>query len=307
MGAAPPFAREGATTTMIDKPKQDHPTPAVGRLVPPLRGVRWPLVPPRARYVCLAGLLFLCTACDPIERQRNLHGYLPLHEAVRENNPEEARRLIVEERAPVDAGDTEGVTPLHLAARDGRAECAELLLQYYADPNRPTRKKWNPLHVAAWNDHEEVVELLMQYDAIAKFKTPNGWSPVHMAAIRGNVAIIDTVLRDWKTSKREGKPALDDKDNKKNAPLHYAIRKGHEDVAAILVTKGADINLQDADGNTPLHLLVGRNMLPLARDLLLRKADLTITNGDRKTALALAMESEDHDLGKLLWERGARQ
>ncbi len=40
-----------------------------------------------------------------------------------------------------------------------------------------------------------------------------------------------------------------------NVPLHYAIRRLHDDVAQVLLKKGADVNVTDRDGLGLLHVL----------------------------------------------------
>ena len=43
------------------------------------------------------------------------------------------------------------------------------------------------------------------------------------------------------------------KDQRGNAPLHYATWYGYKEVAALLIEKGADINIKDQEGIAPLH------------------------------------------------------
>lgn len=46
------------------------------------------------------------------------------------------------------------------------------------------------------------------------------------------------------------------------APLHSAVSSGHEAVAALLISLGADLNVRNSGGRTPLHYAVrGENQL----------------------------------------------
>lgn len=56
---------------------------------------------------------------------------------------------------------TEGFTPLHWAAYQGRKAVAELLLANKADLNAKDRGDWTPLHYAMLKDHEDLAELLL--------------------------------------------------------------------------------------------------------------------------------------------------
>ncbi|MFP3959317.1 MAG: ankyrin repeat domain-containing protein [Spirochaetaceae bacterium] len=40
-------------------------------------------------------------------------------------------------------------------------------------------------------------------------------------------------------------------------PLHWAARRGHEQVVELLLERGANVDAQDALGRTPLHVAVG--------------------------------------------------
>lgn len=43
-------------------------------------------------------------------------------------------------------------------------------------------------------------------------------------------------------------------DTSGSTPLHYAVLRGHQHAAFLLLHAGAEMNIQDGDGNTPLHL-----------------------------------------------------
>ncbi|XP_070560828.1 ankyrin-1-like isoform X2 [Ptychodera flava] len=61
----------------------------------------------------------------------------------------------------VDITDTQGRSPLHLAAEKGSIETVRVLLENGADVNRLTKQKRGPLHFAAARGHTEVVKLLL--------------------------------------------------------------------------------------------------------------------------------------------------
>ena len=49
------------------------------------------------------------------------------------------------------------------------------------------------------------------------------------------------------------------RDSRAEAPLHRAIRNTRHDVVILLVHRGADVNLKDAEGETPSSLAYQRN------------------------------------------------
>merc|ERR1711963_1329281 len=80
----------------------------------------------------------------------------------------------------VDDRDSDGLTALHRAARDGDLEAAENLInQRHADVNATTNEYLKdhllaPLHLAAKNCHKDVVELLLRHFADVNAKTRDG-------------------------------------------------------------------------------------------------------------------------------------
>ncbi|KAI9854545.1 MAG: hypothetical protein M1813_000958 [Trichoglossum hirsutum] len=123
--------------------------------------------------------------------------------------------------------DIWGLTPLHLAARDGNTVMAKQLLEGGADIDPRTRySRDTPLSEAARGGHEEMVEVLLA----------NGATP----AAQGKM---------------------------KRTALHEAAEKGHLKVVCILLENGADLNVRDERGETALELASQKNHRAVIRQL----------------------------------------
>jgi ankyrin repeat protein len=70
-------------------------------------------------------------------------------------------------------------TPLHLAAREGRADCAALLLRHGAAVNARNSDKNTPLHFAAGvrQGNAECVKLLLEHGADPTLKNMYNSTP----------------------------------------------------------------------------------------------------------------------------------
>jgi ankyrin repeat protein len=154
-------------------------------------------------------------------RTKNLEGYTPMAYAVAGNNGSLARTLKAK-GAPItniheaayfgevrllkrfldrnrnllnkqEPHDRE--TPLYIAAREGHAQVAKLLLERHADVEICAFEGETPLIAAAGNGHLEVVKLLIAHgadiDAIAPIATV---SPLYMAVMRGHLDVAELLL-----------------------------------------------------------------------------------------------------------------
>ena len=68
-----------------------------------------------------------------------------------------------------------------------------------------------------------------------------------------------------------------------HTPLTLAAYKHNTDVISLLITRGADVNLQNGMGNTPLHIATYSRQYDCAKILLESGADQSITNSDGRT------------------------
>ena len=82
--------------------------------------------------------------------------------------------------------------------------------------------------------------------------------------------------------------------NAKNAvsgrtPLHNAARKGHKEIAELLIAKGANLDAKDKDGTTPLHITTLFGHKEIAELLIAKGADLDAQSKRGQTPLDMAI------------------
>lgn len=105
-----------------------------------------------------------------------------------------------------------GISPLHLAAFYGRTEIVKLLLKNKADINAKDKEGETPLLAALAGGHAGLGELLVNKGAIVDIKTKKGWTPLHFAASLGDEDLARLLVEkgaELKAKTNEGKTPLD--------------------------------------------------------------------------------------------------
>uniref|UniRef100_A0A670IQV0 Ankyrin 3 n=1 Tax=Podarcis muralis TaxID=64176 RepID=A0A670IQV0_PODMU len=152
-----------------------------------------------------------------------------------------------------------GFTPLHVAAKYGKIEVANLLLQKNASPDAAGKSGLTPLHVAAHYDNQKVALLLLDQGASPHASAKNGYTPLHIASKKNQMDIATTLLEygaDANAVTRQG-----------IAPVHLASQEGHVDMVSLLLTRNANVNLSNKSGLTPLHLAAQEDRVNVAEVL----------------------------------------
>lgn len=119
--------------------------------------------------------------------------------------------------------------------------------------------------------------------------------PLKDATLEGDVAAVATLLDS----------GLDPDEKGVATPLYFAAQRGHYEVAALLVAKGADVNAEGKFG-TPLQIAARGNRREIVELLLDNGADPNLAGGEKgHTPLHDAAESGARESALLLIDHGA--
>jgi ankyrin repeat protein/beta-lactamase regulating signal transducer with metallopeptidase domain len=254
----------------------------------------------------------------------------PIHDTAKTGDLAKVKAMLKDNPDLISSKDSEGKTPLHVAALMGRKSVAELLLAKGSDVNAKNNNGETPLHVAAMEGYKDLVEVLAASKADVNAKANDGSTPLHVAAQNGNKNVAEVLLAN--------KADVNDKNRIGHTPLHEAVTKGNQDVvelllanksdinasidregmtllheaarndskgmAKYLLAKGADVNAKAKHGSTPLHEAAWYGYTGVVEVLLANKAEVNARDNGGWTPLHLAVNRGNKDVAELLRQHG---
>ena len=166
----------------------------------------------------------------------------------------------------VDARDSHGRTPLHIAAFGGHHAAMKALVASGADPNTLENDRYDIVTIAAVANDIKTLELALSLGCRAdNITSPYDGTALIAAAHLGHTEVVEILIR-------AGAP-LDHINNLGWTALIEAIVLGnggwkHIDTVKALVDAGSDLNISDRSGQTPLELAKERGYSKIVELLL---------------------------------------
>ena len=253
-------------------------------------------------------------------------GNAALHVAARRADSTMLRRLIAQ-GVSVNATNLRNETALHLATESACLKCVQLLLRHRADPSIETKFEVTALELAVQKKQSKIALSLVQADS-----SYSGIHRVLLLAVQRKMerlsnALIkhDTGLASLDDQRRSvlwhsadnglkkttaylldtGRFNINDRDINGHSALAQAVKKGHVDVARLLIDNGADLTVPTNEGNSALMLAVLAKHPATVEFLLQREVDLNSRNKLGDTALMLAAGSGQNEVVEMLINAGA--
>ncbi|MGH8112917.1 MAG: ankyrin repeat domain-containing protein, partial [Rhodanobacteraceae bacterium] len=208
-------------------------------------------------------------------------------------------RFLAAHGADLNARDSMGKTPLIIAASARDSKTVKLLLELGANANTRDGNGLTPLMDAAYRDHVPSVKTLLQHGASLTMKDPERLTPLcialdsrsflaAMALIKAGASpnvpcgannltplmIVATHLE----AKRTGNIPVD-------GGVYLSDGVSPQEVAQLLVSKGADANARSKGGITALMVAAGHDNAPLIGLLIQAGAKVDARADDGRTAL----------------------
>ncbi|KAG2501154.1 hypothetical protein HYH03_000969 [Edaphochlamys debaryana] len=234
--------------------------------------------------------------------ERNTDGWTPLALAAFFGHTEAVGALLGA-GADTEAANTNGDTPLNWAAHEGHTEAVNVLLAAGANIQAATKSGWTPLHCAAWKGHPQAAKALLAGGANTEagctyLDTEGGaWTPLHLAAFKGHTEAVGALLG--------GRADTRANSERGRTPLHLAAAEGRTEAVKALLAGGANANAADEDDRTPFHWAARNGYTEAMRALLSAGADIDAAAKDGRTPLHLAAGTGHHAAVRALLAAGA--
>jgi len=232
-------------------------------------------------------------------------------------------KLLLENGAKVDVGDSMGFTPLHHAIFNEDEETLRMLISGGADVNkRPNKGDDPPLFYAVWQFHA-VVKTLIDAGANVNAEGVGGeWTPLHHAlqwsyadvakqfiGTGVNIPAFQNAVLEGDLAKVrqlvESGTDIDTKDKFGWTPTYWALSAGQKEMAEYLLNKGADVTAKTNDGCTLLHQASKAGFVEIVKQLIAKGVDVsaaTVKTGRQPLADAAGYGHEE--IVKLLVAKG---
>jgi ankyrin repeat protein len=189
---------------------------------------------------------------------------------------------------------TDGLAPLHYAAREGYEGLISFLIGKKADVNIKNASGATPLHEAARSGNIRIMQMILSQGADVNAQDAKGNTPAHIGIpVRSHRDALKLFID------RGANPNL--RDEHGESPLHIVVTLNRApDVAQVLLGAGADVSIRNIDGKTPLYLAVQENRIRLIPLLLSYGSDIFAADNSGVTPFDLAVKGGEETLAALI-------
>lgn len=245
----------------------------------------------------------------------------------------EAVRTLLQQKIDVNAGQPDGTTALHWAARRDDLESARLLIRAGARVGATTRYGVTPLYLASVNGNASMIGALLQGGADPNTANPGGETALMTAARTGRADAVALLLdRGAAVNAKEGVRG--------QTALMWAVLENHPAVVTLLLAHGAEVDAQTtvsvpdgttgapqaasgdigahgpgiyrsravpspSGGMTPLLFAAREGNLEMARRLIEAGADVNRPAANGTAPLVVAITNNHIELAMFLLDQGA--
>jgi len=161
-------------------------------------------------------------------------------------------KFLMANNVAIDQPDMQGTSPLHVAAEEGNTAVMDYLInRVKVNPVIPDVDGDTPFHAAARAGKLEAMKFLNltcggRHGALDDTFGYNDATAVHLAAMNGHTDVVAYLIN-------SGVADINAQDADGRTALACACADGAQDVVQLMVSEGAEMDIEDMDHYTPLH------------------------------------------------------
>lgn len=195
----------------------------------------------------------------------------------------------------------DGLTPLHLSCAAAQDQVVQCLVERSADVNAQDSEGRSPIHIAITTKNPIITHILLSHPEVNfSLKDRLGQTPFVVAMnCRDNEASAAILARE--------PSAAEQFDNKGRNYLHMAVSNNDVDSVLFLISIEVNVNsrIQDGSHRTPLHLAVPTGSEIIVRHLILAGADVNGMDKNRQCPVQIAAIEDKAAILEVLLQNNA--
>ncbi|KYQ92282.1 hypothetical protein DLAC_07133 [Tieghemostelium lacteum] len=202
--------------------------------------------------------------------------------------------------------DLSGNTLVMVAAKEGRDDMLDYLIELGVDMTLLNHTGHNVFHMACYSGSISCVESLVDlgedfYDSLLTGIDSVGANALHIAVERGHYRLIQYLFNNDFSDSLSCK-----KDKFGLTPFHYAVQDGNQRISSLFIrhyqeVDKSQLNASDFSGMTPLHWAAALGRLAICQQLLeCDNVNVNICDGDNETPIFKSIVTNNKEITKLL-------
>jgi ankyrin repeat protein len=162
-----------------------------------------------------------------------------------------AVRALLQQKADVNAPQSDGATALHWAVYHNDLETLDVLIRAGAKPDVKNREGVTPLHMASLYGNAKIIDRLLKARADAKQRGPAGETMLMLAARNGNAEAVTLLIA-------AGAEVNAKEPIRGTTALMWAVEQRHPEAVASLIAGKADVSAKSAGAGLPRNYMANR-------------------------------------------------
>jgi ankyrin repeat protein len=212
---------------------------------------------------------------------------------------------LIQKGANIDVQSKAGTTPLLAAVSQGHLEVVKTLLESDAKSDIRDNSGKTAFAIASQKYEDKKLDLHAQkkYESIKELLTKSERNGLLLEGIKANTEECNSCVE--KILDLGADINVIDKQNHGHTALMIAILYRNRDMAKLLITRGADVNIQSFDKETALMRATDQKDTELVELLIGAKANVNDQDKSKQTALMLAIDKGNFPIAKSLMDARA--